>query len=80
MQIANKKMTEQSKTASHFSGGPKRNTIRDIIVWMQTAHSILQDALEVVALPFLISPQLDLLDVHALLQVQQDAALLKHPL
>jgi hypothetical protein len=48
----------------------------DILIEVYAAHPILQDPLQVVPLSFLVCSQLDLFDVHALLQVQDDLILL----
>lgn len=43
---------------------------------MDADESVLEDALHVVLLPLLVCPQLDLLDMHALLQTEEHVCFL----
>lgn len=44
---------------------------------MYAAHPILQNTFEVIPLSFFIGSQFDLLDVHALLEIDENAVLLE---
>ena len=74
-------MTGNEEWISDAAGVPEGGDGRAAaeVLEMDADEPILQDALHVVLLPLLVRPQLDLLDVHALLQAEQHVRLLNQP-